>query len=526
MEKLTLQNLTLYIKNNFWLLVRYVVSGFSGIIANLIVFAVATELFAVWYIFAALIGFVAAYVVTFSMHKWWTFDKTAGERTVFQSLLYLVSALGTLVINTALLYVFVEGFELAPVLGQFIALGISAVLSFLFTSQVTFHADEARWNTFLRIFTERYCNKIWFVPVVLLTLLVLLAALRLNYVPVTFSSDAEGFIATAQYLVGDEGGRFEGSRFLKPVAPALVALIAQVPTLNYPSALLIQAFLGFLTLGLAAYWFGTVFWNSRSAGFAYAIIIATAYPILRYGLDSYVETGAWTLYLAALVGTLLWYKNPQTKWLWFTAVALLIGLLWKEYAVLAGLVFGFAILFQPLLSVKDKMWSILQGACLTLVPWGIWQAFVYKVYDYSYLDWLSQGASEEFYQATYTLMAVAKSLVGLLLFVWVFVLLGIIRFGRLTKVQKQFTYFLLLPSFGFLLWGWVSSRLFFSLVPLATIFAVHGLRTLFSFRRQILVLLCISIMNLVVVWWAFSPDVRTMLNNFAYDRSAPIEQSN
>ena len=519
MKKPTLQNLISYFKQNFWLLVRYGVSGFAGIIANLIVFTLAVEWLGVWYIVAALIGFVAAYIVTFSMHKWWTFDKTAKKRTFFQSLLYLASALGTLVINTALLYLFVEWVGLVPVAGQFIALGISAVLSFIFTSQVTFHADENRWDSFIIFCRERFFNKWWFAPFVLILFLSLLAFVRLSYVPITFSSDAEGFVATAEYIAGDEAGRFEGSRFLKPAAPALVAFIVSVTGISYPSALLAQAVIGFFLLGLAAYYFGRIFWGDRKAGFAYAVIIATTYPIIRYGLDTFTETGAWALYLAALAGTLLWYQKPQTKWLWLTALVLLLGLLWKEYAVLAGLVFGLAILFQPVLSVRDKVWSILQGLSLTLVPWAIFQAFVYRVYDYSYLDWLSLGMSEEFYQATYTLMSVVKSMAGLLLFVWVFVLVGLLRFAQLNKTQKQFIYFLFIPSFGFLLWGWVSTRLFFSLVPLAAILATHGLRTLLTFRYQIVVLILISIINLSVIWTSFNPDVRIMLNNFAYDKS-------
>jgi putative flippase GtrA len=526
MEKLSLKTLVAYIKNNFGLVLRYAVSGFSGVVANLIVFTLLVEWLAVWYISAALIGFVAAYLVTFSLHKWWTFDATTPDRTAFQSVLYLASALGTLVINTALLYVFVELFAITPVVAQFISLGISAVLSFVFTSQVTFHADEQRWQKIVRVCTDRYVSKQWFVPVVLLVVLVLFAGVRLSIVPLTFSSDAVGFVKTAQYIVGDEGGSFEGSRFLKPAAPAVVASISSVAHISYPTALLTQAFLGFIALGLAAYWFGVVFWGDRRAGFVYAIIIVTAYPIVKYGLDNYIETGAWALYFVALAAMLRWYKSPETTWLWLTAGALLLGLLWKEYAALAGLVFGLVILFQPRLSVSAKVWSVLQGFSLTLLPWGIWQAYVYNAYNYTYLDWLAMGTAEEFYQATYTLLAVTKSLAGLLLLVWVFVLVGLLQFRKLSKTQKQFVWFLLVPSFGFLLWGWVSTRLFFSLVPLAAIFATVGLRRLVAFRYQVAVLVFIGVFNMTVVWWSSNPDARAILNNFAYDNNQAIEQSN
>ena len=523
MEKLTLKHIFRYITRNYRLLARYVISGLSGVVANLVVFTAVMEWLDLWYIFAALLGFCAAYLVTFSMHKWWTFDKTAEERTIFQSILYLGSALVTLLINTALLYMFVEWLGLLPVIGQFVALGISAVLSFLFTSQITFHGNENRWRILVDVCVARYVSKWWFVPCVLVTVLILFGSARISLVPVTFPSDAEGFVATAQYIFDEPGGRFEGSRFLKPAAPVVIGVIAAVTNIEYPTAVLAQAFLGYVLLGMAAYWLGHVFWQDRKAAFAYALLISSAYPIVRYGLDNYVESGAWALYLAALASMLLWYQKPQTKWLWLTALLLLVGLLWKEYAGLAGLVFGLVILFQPVLSVRQKFWSIVQGVSLSLLPWGIWQYYIYKVYDYTYLDWLAMGASEEFYQATYTLMAVIKSSASLLLVAWLFVLLGIIRFATLSKFQRQFIYFLLIPSFGFLLWGWVSSRLFFSLVPLAALIAVHGMRSFFVFRTQLLMLLLITIMNIALAGWSLNPDVRAMLNNFAYDTTS--EQS-
>jgi putative flippase GtrA len=519
MKELTFHNLFTYIKENSWLLIRYGISGVSGVIANLILFTIVVEWFDVWYIFGALLGFAAAYIVTFAMHKWWTFGPTAKERTLFQSALYLCSALGTLVINTVLLYSFVEWVGVRPVLGQFAALGISAIMSFIFTSQVTFHANEKRGQDFFDWLSKR-CSSLlkrkWSYPILLLGFLILIAVFRISFMPITFSSDSAGYVATAEFIAG-EGGEFIGARYLKPLAPGIVALIAETTSASYPTALLIQAFLGYILLGFAAYWFGMTLWNDRRAGILLSILVATSYPILRYGLDFLTETGAWTLYFAALAGTVLWYRRPSTKLLWLTSIIILLGLLWKEYAVLAGVVYGLAIIFQPSLSYKEKFYTVMQGFCLVLLPWIIWQGYVYFTYEYSYLDWLAIGASGEAYQNTYTLFAVIKSLAGLLLFSWVFVLIGFWKYPSFESIQKRFIQFLALPSFGFLLWGWVSTRLFFSLVPLVGIFAVHGIRTLFSFRVQLVVLLFISIMNLTLVWFTFNPDIRTILNDFAYD---------
>lgn len=519
MSEITIKNIIRYVRENFWLLVRYGISGLMGVIANLFVFALLVEMYRVWYLLAAIIGFVFAYAVTFSMHKWWTFTATSKERTVFQSVLYLGSALGTLAVNAGLLYVLVEYFFFWPVLGQFIALFISAFFSFIFTSQVTFHADEERWNALVRWVDWRYGHlsvRTWFWPVMLLVLLACFVSARYFLVPVTYSSDAAAYIESAKFI-SNEPAVFEGQRYLKPLAPAMVAVIAPLFGVAYPSALLIQALVMYLALALAVYWFGAVFFKDRKAGILLALLVTLSYPMLRYGLDTYTETAAWTWYFLALGATLLWYRSPATRWLWVAALVLLCGLLTKEYAVLAGVVLGFSILFQPTLSLWHKVHALLQAGSLTLIPWFLWQWHVYSGYGYSYFDWLAVGAAEEAYQTMYTVTAIGKSAFVLLLAAWLLVPLGLYFVRHFSLSQKRFLQFLTLPSFGFVLWGYVSSRLFFSLVPLIAPLAIHGLRRVCSFRISLLVLLCIGVVNLGLVWFSFNPDIRALLDAFAYE---------
>lgn len=523
MPDLSLNVILDYIKRNYALIIRYGVSGLSGVFANLIVFTFAVEIYGVWYMYAAVMGFVAAYIVTFTMHKFWTFSATAMERMVTQGWLYLLSALGTLVINSVLLFMQVEWLGLWPIVAQAVALFITAALSFVFTSQVTFHHEEDRLEKFYRLSLQSMKGK-WFVPILLVLCALSIMSIRQNYMPVFELSDAPQYIETAKFIAGDEA-TFYGMRFLKPLAPGVVAFLAALPGVSYETAVLLQAQLAYIALLLALYWFGREFFGNKKQALLLALLVGTTYPMLRYGLMPIIESGAWALYFATLASLLRWSKTTETQWLWLTCGLLLAGVLWKEYAVLAGLAFGLVILSHPNLSLKRKAHAVLQGTFLILIPWALWQWHVYDVFSYSYLDWLAVGSAGEAYDSTYTFRAVVKTAFMLLTLAWPFVFLAWWKRKELSAETKRFWLTLLIPSFGFLLWGYVSSRLFFSLVPLIAPLAVLGLSVLPKMRYKVAVVVCIGIINLGLVWLGYQPEIREKINAFTYgDNQRPVSE--
>lgn len=514
MPDLSLKNILDYLRKNQALVFRYCISGLTGVIANLIIFSVAVEMYGLWYMYAAVLGFIVAYIATFLMHKFWTFAATGSHRTLTQSWLYLLSALTTLAINSALLYLQVEWLGVWPILGQATALFISAALSFVFTSQVTFHSEENRLEKFYSLLLV-YTKHNWFVPLLLVIVGLCFMGIRLTYMPVADLTDAPQYVATAQFIAGD-GGEFMGHRFLKPLAPAIVAFLAIFFSSNYDFALLLQAQVGYVALILAVYWFGVELFHSRKKAALLALIVMGTYPILRYGLAPLIETGSWALYFAALASMLRWSATLETRWLWATSLLLLAGVLWREYTVLAGMAFGLAILSHAKLTSKGKIHALLQGSFLVLIPWALWQWHVFSVFQYSYIDWLSVGSAPVAYEATYTLKAVLKSLFMIITFAWPFVVLAWWKRNLLSPQAQRFLLVLLVPSLGFLLWGYVSSRLFYSLVPLVAPLTVIGLAVFGRYRTQLLVVLCVGIINLGLVWLGYQPDIRQQINAFTY----------
>ncbi len=128
-------------RSYFTLILRYVIAGVSGVVANFLVFTTLLTAYDIWYIYAAFWGFVAAYVVTFTLHKYWTFKERSADRLYRQSGLYLFSAVSVLILNITALHVLVTA-GVTPIIAQFVSLGFVAILSFIFTSKVTFAARD------------------------------------------------------------------------------------------------------------------------------------------------------------------------------------------------------------------------------------------------------------------------------------------------------------------------------------------------------------------------------------------------
>lgn len=133
-----------FLKKSFsdrWLVLKYGVSGVVGALTNMGIFFVCTHLLHLWYIAAALIAFVGAFVVNFCLHKFWTFEDRSLTTMHRQVFLYLAATLGGLCINLALLYVLVESFAVPSLIAQFVSLFAAAFGSFLFNKHRTFKPD-------------------------------------------------------------------------------------------------------------------------------------------------------------------------------------------------------------------------------------------------------------------------------------------------------------------------------------------------------------------------------------------------
>ncbi len=325
------------------------------------------------------------------------------------------------------------------------------------------------------------------------------ASLKLTVFGTTYSSDYEEYVAVAQHMSGDYTTDVRPHRFLKPLNPALVAAIATV-TDDYHTAFILQALIFYIAFVLAVYVLAREFLDDILLSFLVASYVALSYPILKYGVDILTETGALFFYSASLILTLRYIKAPGWKLLLINATVVTIGFLWKEYSIVAAIIFGLSILFHSSLSVRTKIQHVAVYAAMFLAVHVPVQIYVYIQHGYSYLSWYSEGVNGAIKQNEFTLKNIIKSTAALLSVLWLVVPLGFMRYKLLESWQKRFWQVSIAPPLIGYAWGYISSRLLFVMAPPFLLVAAIGMRT-WNRPAQIALFVVASVANIA---WLFA----------------------
>ncbi len=89
-------------------LVRYVMSGGTSALVNLATLYCFNYILGFYYLTASIIAFIVAFFVSLILHKFWTFQDMSTENIHRQTVMYLLSSLFGLSLNTTLMYFFVS----------------------------------------------------------------------------------------------------------------------------------------------------------------------------------------------------------------------------------------------------------------------------------------------------------------------------------------------------------------------------------------------------------------------------------
>lgn len=123
-------------------MVRYVISGSTGAVANIGTLFVLTHFLGVWYLASSVVAFIVSFFVSFYLQRTWTFQQNLPNTVARHMMLYLLTALFNLALNTAIVYISVEYIGLWYVLAQIVAGAIVAVSSFFIYKHLIFTAAE------------------------------------------------------------------------------------------------------------------------------------------------------------------------------------------------------------------------------------------------------------------------------------------------------------------------------------------------------------------------------------------------
>ena len=125
-------------------LARYLTAGSIAAVVDLGLLYIFTDLFLIHYLTSAVFAFLATFLVSFTLQKFWTFQDHSVERVHAQAALYLVIALINLAVNTALMYAFVDWLQIWYIGAQFIASGLIACESFFISRHLIFKKGDAQ----------------------------------------------------------------------------------------------------------------------------------------------------------------------------------------------------------------------------------------------------------------------------------------------------------------------------------------------------------------------------------------------
>ncbi len=125
------------------LLVRYAISGSMSASVNLLLFFLLFNISHVYYILSSIIAFVAAFLISLVLQKFWTFKDHSMDKFHHQVGRYLLTSLCGLVIDISILYICVEYFGMYAFLGQITAGLLTACCTFFMSRNFVFNRQLA-----------------------------------------------------------------------------------------------------------------------------------------------------------------------------------------------------------------------------------------------------------------------------------------------------------------------------------------------------------------------------------------------
>lgn len=128
------------------LIVRYLISGGTSAMINLGTLSFLYYIKHMYYIYAAIIAFIVSFLVSLVLQKFWTFEDHSRNNLSVQIGKYLITSLLGLSLNTFILYVLVDHLHLYVYVGQIIAGGLVACVTFFISRKYVFKGQTVLVN--------------------------------------------------------------------------------------------------------------------------------------------------------------------------------------------------------------------------------------------------------------------------------------------------------------------------------------------------------------------------------------------
>ena len=139
-----LEKIVLNAGNNRTKAIKFVIAGGTSAGISVAALFLLTNFLHVWYLFSSLIAFVPAFAVSFLLQKFWTFGDNSMLAIKKQLLSYFVIVVSNPLLNTPLLYLFVEFAHFHYIVAQIIVGAVIAVMSYFLYQRYVFNVISSK----------------------------------------------------------------------------------------------------------------------------------------------------------------------------------------------------------------------------------------------------------------------------------------------------------------------------------------------------------------------------------------------
>jgi len=129
------------IKKHFTI-IKFLISGGTATVVDLIALYYFTDIMKLWYMMSAMLAFVIAFGVSFTLQKFWTFNGQHARRKREQVPMFLTVNLINLGINSIGMYLLVDKVGLWYIFAQIILSATIAFMSFFIYRYIIFKNSE------------------------------------------------------------------------------------------------------------------------------------------------------------------------------------------------------------------------------------------------------------------------------------------------------------------------------------------------------------------------------------------------
>lgn len=124
------------------LIIRYLISGGTSAALNLGVLSLLYYVYGVYYLYASITASLLAFFLSLTLHKFWTFEDYSRNGIHIQISKYMATSLFGLGLNTLILYILVDYLHFFVYLGQVVAGGLVASVTFFISRSLVFKGKK------------------------------------------------------------------------------------------------------------------------------------------------------------------------------------------------------------------------------------------------------------------------------------------------------------------------------------------------------------------------------------------------